>query len=117
MGCYRPNPPRSPSSPEDVADLVTRYWTPEPLGAIRQLGVVTAALSPRLPHDRHLRFNLGVAIMIQPGFDRLQRTTIEVKEGVAWTYEWKAAAIDRLFTSEQQMRMNSTATCLTLHTA
>ena len=40
--------------------------------------------SPRLPHDRHLRFSCGVAITSEEGFDRLGTEPIYGVDGFTW---------------------------------
>lgn len=56
-------------------------------GAVAELQIVGAKWRPqRLPHDRHISFDLGLAIEIPAGLDRFSRKTIIDPEGVTWLF-------------------------------
>ncbi len=71
-----------------AADLV-RSACPSLGPNIEDLAIVGAPWSTRddrLPHDRHISCDLGVAIEIPAGLNRFRCTQIEDDSGVSWTF-------------------------------
>ena len=47
---------------------------------------------PKMPHDRHISFDLGMAIEFPAGLSRFRRQTIQDEDGVSWTFRSTPAA-------------------------
>lgn len=58
--------------------------------------------SVRFPHDRHIRFDVGAAVVVPAGFDRLRGPTIWDPDGMKWDYKWAAEPLAALRTAEQR---------------
>jgi hypothetical protein len=78
----------------DIATLVDRLWLPRATGSLELVKVVLSPWRQRgqlLPHDRHIRFNVGAAVTFTQGLDRLATPTIEEPEGLNWHYRQGSA--------------------------
>lgn len=81
---------------DKTADIVYGEWDPPQFG---RLSMVVLSLSEslrrgeRFPHDRHIRFNYGVALQMPAGFDRLREDTIRDADGMSWQYRWEHQAV------------------------
>ncbi|GAA3917694.1 hypothetical protein [Microbacterium invictum] len=69
-------------TPEEGLRLL-RPWFQS--GNLKFIEVVTAPRND-LPHDRHIRFGCGAAILLPAGFDRLARADVRARDGVNWIY-------------------------------
>lgn len=94
-------------SAQDVMHRVDDSW---PRGPGRRTVIevilvpksVPGRSSVRFPHDRHIRFDVGAAVVVPAGFDRLRGTTIWDPDGMKWDYKWAAEPLAALRAAEQR---------------
>jgi hypothetical protein len=101
--------PRRPASAEDTAALICAEWSPAAQGRLRSVTLVLAPKDRHFPHDRHIRFNTGVAVLINAGLDRLRERTIWDPNGMGWHYRWAPAGVEELRRAEQRTRTMASA--------
>jgi hypothetical protein len=102
MGAIDPEQPDTfPRSARAAAELIRAHWAPLTGGGIREIEVVGLRRWPA--HDRHISFDLGVAIGVPAGFDRFARRTIQQAEGVEWSYRWSPRAMRKHATEESRV--------------
>ncbi|MBY0287277.1 MAG: hypothetical protein K2X52_09015 [Mycobacteriaceae bacterium] len=89
---------------EATAELIRDFWRRRPPGRIARVRLVGSSNSRDFPHDRHIRFNTGIAITFDAGLDRLRRQTVEDPNGMAWGHKWHRQAIETLKEREQRAR-------------
>jgi hypothetical protein len=76
----------------DAAHLVrAAYPTPGP-GLAEVLIVGAPWGQPKMPHDRHISFDLGMAIEFPAGLSRFRRHVVEDEDGVSWSFRSTPAA-------------------------
>jgi hypothetical protein len=100
-------PPTGTSSAAGVAELIQEHWAPAREGSIGRVEVVCApwqAPGERLPHDRHIRFDTGVGVVVISGFGRFNRRIVQDPDGVEWAYLWTPKAVTRLVRAENRVR-------------
>ncbi|MHB1008433.1 MAG: hypothetical protein ACYC1E_04130 [Propionibacteriaceae bacterium] len=92
---------------QEVLHAIDASWRPR--GPRRmEIVVVLAPKSPsgksdvRFPHDRHIRFDVGAAVVVPAGFDRLRESTIQDPDGMKWDYKWAAEPLAALQSAEQR---------------
>lgn len=66
------------------------------------------------PHDRHIRFDIGSAILLPAGFDRLGHPCVRDLDGMKWSYVWTKAALQNLISAEERCLTASGTTRTTL---
>lgn len=81
----------SPKSGVDdlaIAEALMNSWNPSGEGAIGELSLtISKPEKPTdFPHDRHVRFSNGSAVVLPAGFDRLSDAKIWDKAGAKWNY-------------------------------
>ena len=77
----------------DAAARLVRAACPELGVGIADLLIVGAPWRPaKLPHDRHVSFDLGMAIEFPAGLSRFRRQSVEDEDGVSWTFRSTPAA-------------------------
>lgn len=87
----------------DIAALIERFWLYRPAGGLGLVEVVIAPWRQRrrlLPHDRHVRFNVGAAVTFAQGLDRLATPKIEEPDGLNWHYRQGASAVGSVLAAE-----------------
>lgn len=70
-------------------------------GAIREISIFEATEVKKFPHDRHIRFDSGFAILMNSGFDRLQHPSIEDEHGMGWQFISAPKRLEDLRRSER----------------
>jgi hypothetical protein len=86
-----------------IAALIERTWRHSASGNVDRVDVVVAPWRQRrqlLPHDRHIRFNVGAAVSFTQGLDRLATPTIEEPDGLNWHYRQGSSAVQPLLAAE-----------------
>lgn len=94
-------PPRVNAS--DIAAIINHFWRHRAAGNLEVIEVVIAPWRQRgqtLPHDRHVRFNVGAAVTFNQGLDRLATPTIEDPDGLNWHYRQGAPALHSVLAEE-----------------
>lgn len=91
----------SRSSLTETIEYMRRYQNFETNGAIRELSIYELEDIRKFPHDRHIRFDSGFAVMINSGFDRLKRSKIEDEHGMGWQFISSEARLEELRKSEK----------------
>jgi hypothetical protein len=94
-------PPRVNASA--IAALIERSWSNRAGGNLDLIEVVVAPWRQGrqlLPHDRHIRFNIGAAVTFTQGLDRLATRTIEEPDGLNWHYRQGTSAVQPLLAAE-----------------
>lgn len=121
IGSWTPTPDHpggAPDSSEHAARLVTACWTPSAGGAIASVDITAARYyGAGMPHARHLRSNLGVGITMEPGFSRFSKPTITDVNGVEWIYRFRASAMEKYLTGEQQVLRSKDTKPIRIHPA
>ncbi|PSK64985.1 hypothetical protein B0E53_03061 [Micromonospora sp. MH33] len=87
-----------------TADALKAVWAPTGAGRLAKV-TVTLASPARVvdfPHDRHIRFSTGAALMLGAGFDRLRESAIRDQDGLNWQYRWSPRAIREVEAREQR---------------
>ena len=56
-----------------------------------------------MPHDRHVRFNVGAAVIFPEGVDRLATPTIEDPDGLNWHYRQGSRAVEPVLAAEERV--------------
>lgn len=92
---------------QDVMQAIDASW---PRGRTRSFEIVvvlvpkgmTSRRNVRFPHDRHIRFDVGAAVVVPAGFDRLRGSTIRDPDGMKWDYKWAAEPLAVLRSAEQR---------------
>jgi hypothetical protein len=91
---------------KDVAAIIERYWLHRAAGSLKHVDVVLAPWWQRgqsLPHDRHVRFNVGAAVTFPQGLGRLAKPTIEDPDGLNWHYRQGSRAVEPLHAAEERV--------------
>lgn len=102
---------RGASSAADVAETIRTRWRRHPNRGVRELRVVLvpgrkwtpperARATVSMPHDRHVRFGVGGAVILPAGFDRLSSPLIWDKDGMNWQYKWQPDSVRSLRSAE-----------------
>jgi len=81
-------------------DVVLDAWRPSKHGRLSSVKLTLVTKDHDFPHDRHMRFDSGVAIAVSAGFDRLRQPRIWDKHGMAWTYMYRPSDLKRLHDRE-----------------
>lgn len=92
--------------PGETADLVRHAWNPSGRGRLGRVDLVlpeAQELGQKFPHDRHIRSSLGVALLVNAGFDRLRDGTISDLDGMNWHYRWEPKSIEQLVAAENRV--------------
>ncbi|MEU1398391.1 hypothetical protein ABZ403_20335 [Micromonospora zamorensis] len=92
------------ASATDTAKSVHAAWNPPLTGRLSEvrLSLIKQTAQGRVPHDRHMRFNTGAAVLMPSGFDRLEKPTISDPNGMNWNYCWEPRKLDELRAAEQR---------------
>lgn len=87
-----------------TADALKAAWAPAGAGRLAKVTVTLAspARGVDFPHDRHIRFSTGAALMLGAGFDRLREKKIWDQDGLNWQYRWSPGAIREVEAREQR---------------
>ncbi|GAB98501.1 hypothetical protein GONAM_02_00230 [Gordonia namibiensis NBRC 108229] len=99
---------RGQSGGRDVpttADIIYGEWEPPTSGSLGRVSISVwegVGSKLRFPHDRHIRFNYGVALQFASGLDRLRETRITDPDGMSWQYRWDSDAVGALRASERR---------------
>lgn len=105
-----------PVSVRHAAQLLRAAWARTSSGSIARVEIVMGPWKQRgqkMPHDRHIRFGENRAISLPAGLDMLKTPAVEDGSGMAWTYHWKAPAVNPLIVSERQLQTGPlTSQCL-----
>jgi hypothetical protein len=98
----KPNYPNETAA--STAAALRAAWTSVSSGPSTNVTVTLAspAKIADFPHDRHIRFSTGGAILLGAGFDRLRENMIRDKDGLTWQYRWSPGAIRDLAAREQR---------------
>lgn len=72
-------------------------------GAIREISIFEVNEVRKFPHDRHIRFDSGFAVLMNSGFDRLQTPSIEDEHGMGWQFISAPKRLGELRRSEKAM--------------
>lgn len=72
-------------------------------GALREISIYEATEVKKFPHDRHIRFDSGFAVLMNSGFDRLQTPTIEDEHGMGWQFITAPKRLEELRKSEKSV--------------
>lgn len=98
------------SSANAIGDRILRKWVRSSERRISSLRIVLVPdrvwMNGRpgqrgpMPHDRHIRFNVGGAIGISAGLDRLSNPTIWDPNGMKWDFKWDPRALEPLSLAE-----------------
>ena len=97
---------------DDAAAMIRSLWPPRASGRISEVQVTVASWrrpGVSLPHDRHIRFDVGVGVKMHSGWDRLGRKTVRDVDGIGWQYLWRAAAVQSLRAAEGRVLSDSAA--------
>ncbi|WP_406071151.1 hypothetical protein [Micromonospora sp. NBC_01638] len=91
-------------SATDTAKSVYAAWNPPITGHLSEVSLSLIKQTPqgRVPHDRHMRFSTGSAVLMPSGFDRLEKPTISDPNGMNWNYCWEPTKLDELRAAEQR---------------
>jgi hypothetical protein len=96
--------------PDDLAHaerLVKDRFTARQDGAIADISIYAGRWSgrdfDRLPHDRHIRFDIGPAVKLHAGFGRLRDRTISDEDGLTWQYLWRGPALEDVRRAESRV--------------
>lgn len=98
---------------DDAARMIKEVWRPAPRGQISTLEVTVAPWNQRgkrMPHDRHIRFDIGVGIRLPAGWDRFKKARVEDPDGVGWQYLWRPNAFRDLRAAENRVVDDGEAT-------
>ncbi|MEU4421496.1 hypothetical protein AB0F81_12785 [Actinoplanes sp. NPDC024001] len=89
---------------ERTADALRTLWAPESAGRLARVTITLAAPGrpASFPHDRHIRFSTGGAVLLAAGFDRLRAAVITDEDGMNWQYRWSRAALQELTSTERR---------------
>lgn len=105
--------------PEYLIDLLARQW---PKQATTPVQIEIVLLPEKLrgggqlvfPHDRHIRFDVGCAVIPFAGFDRLREPRLRDPDGMKWSYVWAKNPLQALLDAEHRVTSNAkaiSATC------
>lgn len=97
---------RAPLDAPAAARMLAELWKPPAVGRLSKVEVTVAPWrngTQHLPHDRHIRFDIGLAIKLHAGFDRLKWTTVSDPEGLGWQYLWRPGSMNALKSAEQRV--------------
>lgn len=99
----RPSRRQPAVSAADTATALYAAWAPPAAG---NLGEVTLTLlrpttNKAFPHDRHIRFDTGAALMMLSGFDRMEGPAVTDPHGMNWTFCWAKEKLDELRATER----------------
>ena len=89
---------------EESADIIRNFWAPPAAGRLAKATLTLVERQKDFPHDRHIRFNTGVAITVPAGFDRLRSPRVWDKDGMAWAYKWRREAVSGLREREDRAK-------------
>lgn len=91
-------------SADTAAAAIREFWQRTPDGTVKdvevRLGPWKLPGGGLLPHDRHIRSNIGVGFKIFAGLDRLGQQTVTDTDGMSWQYIHAAAAVKSLQAAE-----------------
>jgi hypothetical protein len=97
---------RPPVNAQDIAALIERYWLHRATGHLKLVNVVVAPWRQRrqsLPHDRHIRFNVGAAVTFPQGLGPLATPTIQDPDGLNWHYRQGSRAVEPVLAAEERV--------------
>ncbi|KAB1925786.1 hypothetical protein F8280_10935 [Micromonospora noduli] len=91
-------------SATDTAAAVHTAWNPPNTGRLGEavLSLIARTAPARVPHDRHIRFSTGAAVLMPSGFDRLEKPTVADPNGMNWHYCWGPTKLADLRAAEQR---------------
>jgi hypothetical protein len=92
--------PRDPGA-EETAQILRKAWHPPASGRLSRVEISLARSDRNFPHDRHIRFDAGIGISINAGFDRLREDNIWDRYGMGWSYIHRPADLAKLQDREQ----------------
>lgn len=101
--------------PGDTAQAVAallKLWSPRPHGRLAAVTIIGAPWKQsrtRMPHDRHISSNLGVAVKLHPGLDRLDRECVSDPDGMSWQYLWHPGAFQEVKRAEARVLRSPSA--------
>jgi len=98
---------------ESAGRLIREFWKRADRGRLGEIRLSVAGDRRNFPHDRHIRFSSGTAIIFGAGLDRLSRPRVWDESGMAWSYKWHPDALRPLREREAQVRdLRSLDTCV-----
>jgi hypothetical protein len=85
--------------------MIRKQWKPADEGRLASVEVSAGpwVQSERMPHDRHVRFSIGVGLKLHAGFDRLSRISVQDRDGMSWQYISAAASVQVLKAQEKRV--------------
>lgn len=87
------------ASAEDAAAAISQI-SPTDTGNLGSIQVVATQPASYLPHDRHVRSNIGVGITFLASFDTFNSTKVRSEEGVEFSYKTSPDSIEKMQISE-----------------
>jgi hypothetical protein len=102
--------PGEPATIAEFEDAVRSVWGGVPGGAaIARIDLHAASwqVTRSLPHDRHIRFDLGCVIELPAGLDRLDKETLN--QDVTIAYRWLSDPLRKAENAEQAVRTDRSA--------
>ncbi|MEV2242780.1 hypothetical protein [Micromonospora sp. NPDC049891] len=97
--------PQAPSVDVDhTAAALLAAWSPSRPGRVCKvsLSLTRGTSAHPFPHDRHIRFSTGAAVLLPSGFDRFEQQNVTDVNGVNWGYCWKSEKLVALQATEQR---------------
>jgi hypothetical protein len=86
IGAAEKNKTSTTNRISEIVEYLRKHMKLSGEGAIREISIFEATEVRKFPHDRHIRFDSGFAVLMNSGFDRLQMPTIEDEHGMGWQF-------------------------------